>query len=101
MPFACDKQFEAVNPLIHFLGDSLNYQNNQRFSTKDKDHDNKPGSCAKLYIGAWWYKYCHRSNLNGKYLGGETDVYAAGVVWEHWKGFYYSLKHSEMKIRAK
>ncbi|XP_022107440.1 microfibril-associated glycoprotein 4-like [Acanthaster planci] len=83
-------------------GDALSYHSNQSFTTKDRDKDsNGPYNCAVKYSGAWWYKSCHHSNLNGMYLGGQTSVYAKGVVWYHWKGHNYSLKRTEMKIRSK
>ncbi|XP_071804148.1 microfibril-associated glycoprotein 4-like [Asterias amurensis] len=80
-------------------GDSLSRHNNQQFSTKDRDNDVISGNCAQIYRGAWWYYNCHDSNLNGEYLGGTTTAYARGVVWVYWKGYSYSLKTSEMKIR--
>ncbi|XP_033120920.1 ficolin-2-like, partial [Anneissia japonica] len=80
-------------------GDSLDWHRNLQFSTSDRDHDTYGLSCAVLYKGAWWYNSCLWSNLNGLYLKGETDQYAKGVVWKHWKGYYYSLKTTEMKIR--
>ncbi|XP_033111072.1 ficolin-2-like, partial [Anneissia japonica] len=80
-------------------GDSLGGHRNLQFSTSDRDHDTYGSSCAVAYKGAWWYSSCHSSNLNGLYLKGETDQYAKGVVWSHWKGHYYSLKTTEMKIR--
>eukprot|EP00794_Sanderia_malayensis_P019193 gene19193-21115_t len=76
--------------------------NGLKFSTKDKDNDSNPGgSCAIAYYGAWWYSYCHLSNLNGKYLNGNHKSHANGVNWHAWKGHYYSLKKTEMKIRLK
>ena len=69
------------------------------FSTKDRDHDTSPSNCAANYRGAWWYKDCHNSNLNGLYLNGATSLYAKGIVWVTWKGYYYSAKKAEMKIR--
>jgi len=51
------------------------------------------------YKGGWWYTACHDSNLNGRYLRGPHTTYADGVNWEHWKGHYYSLKFTEMKIK--
>ncbi|KAL5011805.1 hypothetical protein ScPMuIL_010356, partial [Solemya velum] len=81
-------------------GNSLAKQNNMAFSTFDRDQDVKNGeNCAVKCKGAWWYKRCHDSNLNGQYLGGEHDTFADGVNWKHWKGKHYSLKSSTMKIR--
>ncbi|XP_074023693.1 microfibril-associated glycoprotein 4, partial [Numenius arquata] len=80
-------------------GDSLSYHNGQKFSTFDRDQDLYVQNCAALSSGAWWFKSCHFSNLNGFYLGGAHLSYANGINWAQWKGFYYSLKKSEMKIR--
>ena len=56
-------------------------------------------SCAQRYNGAWWYSKCHHSNLNGHYLASNTTSFADGVIWFDFKGHYYSLKTSEMKVR--
>ncbi|XP_044272993.1 microfibril-associated glycoprotein 4 isoform X1 [Varanus komodoensis] len=80
-------------------GDSLSYHSGQKFSTFDRDQDLYVQNCAALSSGAWWFKSCHFSNLNGFYLGGAHLSYANGINWYQWKGFYYSLKRSEMKIR--
>jgi ficolin len=81
-------------------GDSFSGHNNMNFSTKDQDNDIWPGSCSRSYNGAWWYEDCHSSNLNGDYLRGpHPDIFATGVNWETFKGLYYSLKRTEMKIR--
>ena len=79
-------------------GDSLiSWHHLMKFSTKDNDNDQSSDhSCANLFIGAWWYKYCHWSNLNGKY--GDDD-YGKGINWYTWKGHYYSLPFTEMKVR--
>jgi len=69
------------------------------FSTFDVDNDNVPHSCAVKYNGAWWYRACHASNLNGAYLAGPHTEFAKGVEWKTWTGYYYSLKTTEMKIR--
>ncbi|CAC5357758.1 Ryncolin-4,Angiopoietin-related protein 7,Angiopoietin-related protein 1,Ficolin-3,Ficolin-1-B,Techylectin-5A,Ficolin-2,Ryncolin-1,Tenascin-R,Protein scabrous,Fibrinogen-like protein 1,Angiopoietin-1,Tenascin-X,Fibrinogen C domain-containing protein 1-A,Ryncolin-3,Tenascin,Fibrinogen C domain-containing protein 1,Ryncolin-2,Angiopoietin-related protein 6,Techylectin-5B,Angiopoietin-related protein 2,Angiopoietin-2,Microfibril-associated glycoprotein 4,Fibrinogen alpha chain,Ficolin-1-A,Ficolin-1,Techylecti len=79
-------------------GDSMSYSNAAQFSTKDKG---STSSCAKRTFGAWWYKTCTHSNLNGEYLRGKTsgkDIYR-GVSWYHWKGWNNSLRKSTMMIR--
>ena len=80
--------------------DSLSYHRGMQFSTKDRDNDkNSDKNCATKYSGAWWYKKCHQSNLNGLYLKGKHSTYADGVNWYDWKGYYYSVKRAEMKIK--
>ncbi|XP_068201959.1 techylectin-5A-like [Palaemon carinicauda] len=78
--------------------DSFARHNGMPFSTKDHESLNK---CASTYKGAWWYAICHDSNLNGQYLQGQHTSYADGVNWRHWKGYYYSLKFTEIKIRPR
>jgi len=68
----------------------------QKFSTRDQDNDLNSDICAVTFKGAWWYKACRDSNLNGQY---NNTMYAAGVNWYHWLGFTYSLRFTEMKIR--
>ena len=80
-------------------GDSMKRQNGYKFTTKDRDNDIFSDNCAVLYKGAWWYEKCHDSNLNGLYLGGSHSTYGDGVNWSTWKGYHYSLKSTEMKVR--
>ncbi len=81
-------------------GDSLAYQNGRKFSTKDQDNDVYPSvDCAQLFSGAWWFGTCHESHLNGPYLNGHHTRQWHGINWRKWKGNYYSLKGTEMKIR--
>ena len=76
-------------------GDSLSYHNRMKFSTKDQDNDY---SCAVKSKGAWWYKKCHASNLNGQYLVGKMYSFGDGVNWRSFKGHQYSLKRTQMMI---
>ena len=83
------------------VGDSFGYSNGERFTTHDKDQDSySGGNCAAHYKGGWWYKNCHKSNLNGLYKFARTTSYADSIVMAGWKGHYYSLKSTEMKIKV-
>nr|AJA37873.1 fibrinogen-related protein [Littorina littorea] len=78
-------------------GDSLSYHNKQQFSTYDADHDSSNINCARKRLGAWWYKACDFSHLNGRYK--DSRVYGEdGVVWNGFDG-HFSLTFSEMKMR--
>ena len=48
--------------------DAMAYHNGSAFTTRDRDHDIYGDNCAKVYGGAWWYRDCFKSNLNGKYV---------------------------------
>ena len=72
-----------------------------QFTTKDQDNDKSGYNCAVKFKGAWWYNDCHWSNLNGQYLGGSHASFADGINWNTFRGYYYSLKRAEMKIRPK
>ncbi|KAG7316145.1 hypothetical protein KOW79_021011 [Hemibagrus wyckioides] len=81
-------------------GDAMTPVNGQNFSTFDKDQDLHPGSCAKRFLGGFWYSDCHSANPNGIYLWGRDGThYAIGNVWQQWKGYDYGLKYISMKIR--
>ena len=80
-------------------GDSLGYHNGMKFSTKDSDNDQSSRNCAVINQGAWWYHYCHRSNLNGVYINDGSSTDLKGLRWYHWK--LNVMKFSEMKIRIR
>ena len=80
-------------------GDSLSSHRGYPFTTKDQDNDRSSANCAVYRKGAWWYTFCHDSNLNGLYHHGKHSSFADGVNWFHWKGDKYSAKRAEMKIR--
>nr|XP_046267426.1 fibrinogen like 1B isoform X2 [Scatophagus argus] len=72
------------------------------FSTRDQDNDRYlQGSCAQENNAGWWFNRCHAANLNGKFYrkGKYKGQYDNGVVWGTWKGLWYSLRHTTMKVR--
>lgn len=71
------------------------------FTTKDSDNDKYEGNCATMFKGGWWYATCHQSNLNGLHHHGSDKSHADGINWHHFKGHYYSLKSTSMKIRPR
>ena len=102
LPYSTENDKFNILSVSAFSGDSLTYHNGHMFSTKDADNDDYPENCAQRFNGAWWYNHCHLSNLNGLYLHGSHaagDSHADGVFWHTFRGFDYSLKITEMKIR--
>ncbi len=97
------KYILSVSGYSGTAGDSLagGRHDGHPFSTKDEDNDIWSDHCAQVYKGGWWYDNCYRSNLNGLYLRGHHSTYGTGVNWYHWKGYYYSLKFTEMKLRRR
>lgn len=81
-------------------GDSLSYSNGMPFTTLDKDNDiHKTENCAVTHIGAWWYKSCHDSNLNGQFVRSSRNP--QGMLWYYWKNDESTIKGSQMKLRPK
>jgi ficolin len=74
-------------------GDALEDHNGKMFSTFDRNNDEDTRNCAVQFHGAWWYKACFHSNLNGQY----SEKSNKGIRWHHWK--ISSLKKVEMKFR--
>ncbi|XP_029440388.1 LOW QUALITY PROTEIN: tenascin-X [Rhinatrema bivittatum] len=79
-------------------GDSLSYHSGSVFSTRDRDYNRQILPCAVSYRGAWWYRNCHYSNLNGMYSNTKDHQ---GINWYNWKGFEFSIPFTEMKLRPR
>ncbi|KAJ8033067.1 Ficolin-1 [Holothuria leucospilota] len=83
-------------------GHALTWHRNYQFSTHDQDNDVSNCNCAAYHHGAWWYRNCHRSNLNGDYNSTICTYYSCsspGIRWNYLPGNECSIKFTEMKIR--
>uniref|UniRef100_A0ACB8EUW4 Microfibril-associated glycoprotein 4 n=1 Tax=Sphaerodactylus townsendi TaxID=933632 RepID=A0ACB8EUW4_9SAUR len=79
---------------------SYHHQGCEVLITLTAYHDLYCRTVQHFPLGAEEFKSCHFSNLNGFYLWwGLTLLCQWSFNWAAWKGFYYSLKKSEMKIR--
>ncbi|XP_072023046.1 ficolin-2-like [Amphiura filiformis] len=78
-------------------GDSLSEHSGQVFSTRDHES----GTCASAMQGAWWFRWCGDSSLNGLHpLDGDPEnQYGRGIIWGGWHGNGYSLSQTVMKFR--
>uniref|UniRef100_T1PL05 Fibrinogen n=1 Tax=Musca domestica TaxID=7370 RepID=T1PL05_MUSDO len=79
-------------------GDALAYHKGMKFSTLD--HSNS-GMCPRNYGGGWWFNQCVDSNLNSVYRTQGECFEMPKILWSTWKGFNYSMKFVEMKIRPR
>ncbi|MCL4138779.1 UNVERIFIED_CONTAM: hypothetical protein GTU68_002479 [Idotea baltica] len=85
-------------------GDSLSYDNDQQFSTRNCDYDSSSSrNCAELRKGAWWYNACSYSNLNGfqHRESYESASNNGGIFWYEFRGFDYSLKSTQLSVRPR
>ncbi|XP_037046930.1 microfibril-associated glycoprotein 4-like [Bradysia coprophila] len=91
------------------ISDSLSSHNGSMFSTKDNDNDDWPANCAERFKGAWWYRGCYQSNLNGIWMskqrsiavrGPQTVDNEIGINFRNvFNVYFYSLKSVEMKVK--
>ncbi|XP_071837923.1 uncharacterized protein [Apostichopus japonicus] len=87
------------------VGDGLRWHYNHRFTTYDRDNDILQNNCAKANHGAWWYRGCCHSNLNGNYHANlvPATVVCCGqestVCWKSLPGPDHNIQYTEMKIR--
>ena len=75
-----------------------------RFATKDSNTTFQACTPDFDFGGFWWNNGLYlnelTANLNGLYIdGGMTDQSRKGIFWGPWKGYNYSLKKTEMKIK--
>ena len=93
-----DEKSNYILQVAHYdgtAGDSLLAKHNGKpFTTHDRDNDEDPKNCAVKFVGAWWYKTCHTSNLNGQWGAGNYR----GPVWNTLSGAN-AVSFTEMKVR--
>ena len=83
--------------------DAMAYHNNMSFSTFDRDNDQSSGNCAVPYRGAWWYKSCFNTNLNGPHTPitpPPPTPTANRIMWSNGTHYIY-YPSVEMKVRPK
>ncbi|XP_013908268.1 PREDICTED: fibrinogen-like protein 1 [Thamnophis sirtalis] len=105
-----DKIYDLLfNGGISLKIDLMDWQGERRYAIYDDfqirnetDHDRfLTGNCAEENKCGWWFNRCHAANLNGRYYkkGTYSSPFDNGVVWSTWRGLWYSLKYTAMKIR--
>ena len=100
-----DKYRLSVRGYRGNAGDSLTSEwenhDGQQFSTMDDDNDGRfYDNCAQLYHGAWWFRSCFESHLNGMYYhrGTHSDYFVRnGIQWNS-VHLHSSLKAVAMMI---
>ncbi len=71
-----------------------------KFTTKDSDNDASANNCAINRNGAWWYRNCFDTNLNGYNYNSKTAPEFKGILYWHWKRYEHSLKSVRMSVKA-
>ncbi|XP_033150041.1 fibrinogen-like protein 1 [Drosophila busckii] len=84
-------------------GDALRDNEQQSFSTFDRDNDKSKNNCAQTCLGGWWFNNCGLSNLNGQYAHNDDyyDSMEYGIYWDEWHGAGYTLQAVQIMIRPK
>ncbi len=53
------------------------------------------------HFSGFWFSACHAANINGNYpTSADCAVsYAQGIIYNGWKGLYYSALESKLMAR--
>ena len=82
------------------INNGLDHHNGMAFTTTDRDQDVYSDNCAALFGGGgWWYKKCHRVNVNGEMASSDAIntrqmIFKDVEVYAGWK----TLSSSEMRM---
>ena len=97
---ATNYTLQVSNFLKGTMGDAMNYHNNIKFSTTDRDNDEvNTVNCADKYGGyGWWFKDCYKALLTRKWYGNELTP---APEWFLVYNDYRALKNATMMFREK
>uniref|UniRef100_A0A2M4BTA5 Putative ficolin n=2 Tax=Anopheles marajoara TaxID=58244 RepID=A0A2M4BTA5_9DIPT len=80
-------------------GDSLIYNKGMKFSTSDRDNDEKyNGNCAVECDAGWWFNDCGLTYLNGLYRNVDGPD-QNNIAWYDYNNDWRALSYSRMLIR--
>ncbi|XP_052059180.1 fibrinogen-like protein 1 [Mytilus californianus] len=85
---------DAGNAMRDHEASSLN---GKKFTTKDRDNDFYHSNCAISRHGAWWFRSCTYSHMNGLYRTDAAEVEST-IHWYTWHN-RRALKRTEMKVK--
>ncbi|XP_022234784.2 ficolin-1-like isoform X2 [Drosophila obscura] len=96
-------RMSALGRFTGDAGDSLRVSQNQKFTTYDRDNDQRVnGNCAAQQMCPWWHDSCTLSQPFGMYVDGNVEnMKYKGIYWYHWGGYAYSFKAVQMLVRPK
>ncbi|XP_022234809.2 ficolin-1-like [Drosophila obscura] len=97
-------RMSALGRFTGDAGDSLRVSQNQKFTTYDRDNDQRANgrNCAAEQMCPWWHNDCSHSQPFGIYVDGIVDIMrTGGIYWYHWRGYEYSYKAMQMMVRPK
>ena len=99
---ATDYTLQVSHHFKGTMGDALEYHNNMKFSTKDRDNDLDPGDCANYHGGyGWWFKQCFYAFLTRmKYDTVDLRLKPA-PRWYFIYNKHKDLKNATMMFREK
>ncbi|CAH1780699.1 unnamed protein product [Owenia fusiformis] len=106
-----DKYRISIDDYSGTAGDSMQWSNHMRFTTKDNDNDRRTGNCAEGHEGPFWYDSCNWGNkgsIFGRYAKNPKCSNAWNcLTWYDWpkklpgvdNNSLYSFKEVKIKIR--
>ena len=107
LPEIAKYKLHVSSHMYETAGDSLEYHNNMKLTTKDQDNGNySTKNCAVTHNanGGWWYKYYHTAqhcSTSKDYYNVSSHKYTPGPVWLKFHGNFFPLRSATMMFREK